>query len=132
MIHKTANIYDSTIGEGTKVAAFVEIGGATIGARCKIQAFAFLCPGVTLEDDVFVGPHVVFTNDRYPRACGNWTPEPTRVCRGASIGAGAILLPGITIGEGALIAAGAVCTSDVAPGDIVAGNPAKTILPSTI
>lgn len=127
MIHPTANIYDSTIGEQTKVAAFVEIGGAIIGRRCKIQAFAFVCPGVQIEDDVFIGPHVCFTNDRYPRTQGNWRCEKTLVCAGVSIGAGAVILPGITIGAGAMIGAGSVVTSDVPAGDLVAGNPARPL-----
>ena len=117
MIHRLANVYDSTIGEETKIAAFAEVGGAIVGARCKIQAFAFICPGVELGDEVFVGPHVCFTNDRNPRAVGSWTPLPTRVGSGASIGAGAIILPGVTIGAGAVIAAGALVAKDVPPGE---------------
>lgn len=123
-IHPSANIYDSSIGEGTKVAAFVEIGGSTVGARCKIQAFAFLCPGVTLEDEVFIGPHACFTNDRHPRAVGPWTREETIVRRGASIGANATILPGVVIGAGAVIGAGSVVTCDVPAGETWYGNPA--------
>lgn len=119
MIHRLANVYDSSIGDSTKIAAFAEVGGATIGERCKIQAFAFLCPGVELDDEVFIGPHVCFTNDRHPRAVGSWTPLPTRVGRGASIGAGSIILPGVTIGAGAVIAAGSLITRDVPPGETV-------------
>ena len=130
MIHPSANIYDSEIGEETKVAAFVEIGGARIGRGCKIQAFTFICPGVEIGDYVFVGPHVVFCNDRYPRAVGEWSRENTRVGTGASIGAGAIILPGITIAEYATVGAGAVVTADVAAGDVVAGNPARSIIPA--
>lgn len=132
MIHESANIYNSTIGEQTKVAAFVEIGGATIGKRCKVQAFAFVCPGVTIGDDVFIGPHVCFCNDRFPHSNGAWTLEKTVVRNGASIGAGAVILPGITIGEHAIVGAGAVVTANVDAGDIVAGNPARSIVPSTL
>lgn len=124
-VHPTANLYRSTIGDDTKIAAFAEVGGAQVGARCKIQAHAFLCPGVTIEDEVFVGPGVRFTNDLYPRAVGNWTVTPTRVEKGASIGAGAIILAGVTIGAQALVGAGSVVTSDVAPRMSVTGNPAR-------
>lgn len=123
MIHPSANLWKSTIGEGTRVAAFVEIGGAVVGRNCSIQAFAFLCPGVTLEDDVFVGPHVCFTNDKHPPSGGlHW--KPIRVGRGASIGAGSVILPGVTIGERAVIGAGSVVTKDVPPGETWYGNPA--------
>ena len=125
VIHPTANVYQSQIGASSKLAAFVEAGGCVIGERCKIQAFAFLCPGVVLEDEVFVGPHVCFTNDVYPRAVGDWELVPTRVCRGASIGAGSVILPGVTIGEHSLVGAGSVVTDDVPPGAIVYGNPAR-------
>ncbi len=124
-IHPWANIYDSAIGDETKVAAFVEIGGSTVGKRCKIQAHAYLPPGVVLADDVFIGPGVRFTNDRYPRIGGEWSPVETRVERGASIGAGAILLPGVTVGAGAVVGAGSIVTRDVPPGSTVVGNPAR-------
>lgn len=123
-IHWTANIYDSRIGAGTKVGAYAEIGGAVIGALCKIQSHAFICPGVTIEDEVFIGPHACFTNDRWPSAVGEWRREETIVRRGASIGAGAVILPGVEIGEGAMVGAGSVVASDVAPGAVVRGNPA--------
>lgn len=123
MIHPTANIWKSTIGEGTRIAAFVEIGGATVGRNCSIQAFAFVCPWVTLEDDVFIGPHVCFTNDKRPPSGGEYW-KPTRVCRGASIGANATILPGVTIGERAVIGAGSVVTKDVPAGETWFGNPA--------
>ncbi|MCC7424386.1 MAG: N-acetyltransferase [Planctomycetaceae bacterium] len=100
------------------------MGGATIGERCKIQAHAFLCPGVTLEDEVFVGPGARFTNDRNPRAVGPWSLEETIVRRGASIGANATILPGVTIGEGATVGAGSVVVRDVPAGATVKGNPA--------
>jgi acetyltransferase-like isoleucine patch superfamily enzyme len=125
-LHPTANVYRATIGDDTKVAAFVEIGGSSIGARCKVQAHAFIPPGVVIDDEVFVGPGVRFTNDPYPKATGNWTAVRTRVERGASIGAGAIILPGVTVGAGAQVGAGSVVTSSVPPGECVAGNPART------
>jgi acetyltransferase-like isoleucine patch superfamily enzyme len=113
----------------------VEIqAGARIGARCKISSHTFICAGVTLEDEVFVGHGVMFTNDRDPHAtdedgelqtAADWELIPTRVCRGASIGSGAVILPGITIGEGALVAAGAVVTRSVEPRAVVAGCPAR-------
>lgn len=121
-IRPFTNIYSSTIGEGTKVAAFVEIGGATVGNNCKIQAFAFICPGVTLEDEVFIGPHVCFTNDKYPSAVGEWVQLKTIVKRGASIGAAAVILPGVTIGENAMVGAGAIITKDVPANTTVIGK----------
>jgi UDP-2-acetamido-3-amino-2,3-dideoxy-glucuronate N-acetyltransferase len=131
------NLYGCRIGAGTKIGAFVEIQKhASIGARCKISSHTFVCEGVTVEDEVFVGHGVMFINDRHPRATAggalqteaDWTVVPTRVCRGASIGSGATILCGVTIGEGALIGAGAVVTRDVAPGATVAGVPARTLL----
>ena len=130
------NLYGCRVGEETKIGAFVEIQkGAEIGRRCKISSHSFVCEGVTIEDDVFIGHGVVFTNDRYPRAtAGNrlqteadWTVVPTRVCRGASIGSGAAILCGVTIGAGALVGAGAVVTHDVAPGATVTGVPARPL-----
>ncbi|HEY1952168.1 MAG TPA: acyltransferase [Gemmatimonadaceae bacterium] len=132
------NLYGCDIGAETKIATFVEIGRkVVVGARCKIGAHSFLCEGVTLEDEVFIGPGVKFTNDRFPRATVNgrlqaatdWQPEPTRVRRGASIGCGCIILCGVTIGEGAMVAAGAVVTGDVPPHATVAGVPARLQLP---
>lgn len=131
------NLYGCTIGEETTVGAFVEIrSGVTIGRRCKIQAFAFIPEGVRIEDEVFIGPHVCFTNDRYPRATvegrlkesgKDWEVEPTVVLRRASIGANATILSGLTIGERAVVAAGAVVTRDVEPGTLVAGAPARPV-----
>ena len=131
-----ANLYGCQIGDDVKIGTFVEIQkGAKIGNRCKVSSHTFICEGVTLEDDVFVGHHVVFTNDRYPRATTNgqlqteadWTCIPTLVKRGASIGSGAVLLCGITVGENALIGAGSVVIRDVPPGATVAGNPARIL-----
>jgi len=131
------NLYGCSIGNDTKIGAFVEIQkNATIGARCKISSHAFVCEGVVIEDEVFVGHGVMFTNDRFPQATNqdgspqsesDWTVQPTRVGRTASIGSNATILCGLTIGEGALVGAGAVVTKDVAPYAIVAGVPARVI-----
>jgi acetyltransferase-like isoleucine patch superfamily enzyme len=135
-IYDFTNLYGCEIGDDVKIGTFVEIQkGAKIGHRCKISSHTFICEGVTLEDEVFVGHHVVFTNDRFPRATANgqlqseadWTCVPTLVKRGASIGSGAVLLCGITVGENAMIGAGSVVTRDVPANTVVAGNPAKVI-----
>ena len=136
-IHCFVNLYGCAIGDDTRVGAFVEIQkGVVVGARCKVSSHTFLCEGVTVEDDCFIGHHVCFINDRYPRATNavgapqsvsDWEVVPTRVCRGASIGSGAVILCGVTIGAGALVGAGAVVTRDVAPGEVVAGVPARMI-----
>lgn len=137
VIRDFVNLYGCTIGDGSQVGTFVEIQrGVVIGKRCKIQSHSFLCSGVTLEDDVFIGHGVMFTNDKYPastnpdgtlQTAADWKELQTLVKKGASIGTGATILPGITIGEGALIGASAVVTKDVAAKEIVAGNPAKAI-----
>lgn len=131
------NLYGCSIGDNTKVGTFVEVQkNARIGSNCKISSHSFVCEGVTIEDDVFVGHHVVFVNDRYPRATNeagelqteaDWTVEPTVVRRGASIGSGAVILSNLEIGERALVGAGAVVTRDVPAGAVVAGNPARVI-----
>lgn len=131
------NLYGCEIGDEVKIGAFVEIQkGVKVGNRCKISSHTFICEGVTLEDNVFVGHNVTFTNDLYPRATNeggrlqteaDWVCIPTLVKRGASIGSGATLLCGITIGENALIGAGSVVTKDVPPNVIVAGNPARIL-----
>jgi UDP-2-acetamido-3-amino-2,3-dideoxy-glucuronate N-acetyltransferase len=131
------NLYGCEIGDDVKIGAFVEIQkGAKIGNRCKISSHTFICEGVTLEDEVFVGHGVNFTNDRFPRAANNsgqlqteadWTCIPTLIKRGASIGSGSTLLCGITVGENALIGAGSVVTKNVPPNSVVAGNPARVI-----
>ena len=131
------NIYGARIGDGSRVGAFVEIQrGAVIGANCKIQSHSFICEGVDIADEVFVGHGVMFTNDKYPRATnedgtlqtGNdWVCVTTRVGRRASIGSGAVILPGVTIGEQAIVGAGAVVTADVPAFAVVAGNPARII-----
>lgn len=131
------NLYGCSIGDGSQLGAFVEIQrGARVGRRCKISSHVFICEGVTIEDECFVGHGVLFTNDRRPQAVRpdgslqgreDWVLEPTRVGRRASIGSGAVILCGLTIGEGALIGAGAVVTRDVAPGAVVAGVPARAL-----
>ncbi len=138
-IHGFSNLYGCEIGDDVKIGTFVEIQkGVKVGNRCKVSSHTFICEGVTLEDDVFVGHNVTFINDRYPRATNgsgqlktqsDWICTPTRVKQGASIGSGATLLCGITIGEKALIGAGSVVTRDVPAGAVVAGNPARIIKP---
>ena len=129
------NLYGCSIGDDTRIGAFVEIQkNARIGARCKISSHSFVCEGVTIEDEVFVGHGVMFINDRKPRATADggalqteadWICVPTLVKRGASIGSGAAILCGVTIGERALVGAGAVVTKDIPPDAVVAGVPAR-------
>lgn len=129
------NLYGCEIGEGSLIASFVEIQrGVRIGKNCKVEAFAFIPSGVTIEDNVFIGPHAVFTNDLMPRATNpdgsqktaeDWVCTPTLVKKGAAIGANSVIKCGITIGEGAMVGAGSVVTKDVPPRTLVAGNPAK-------
>jgi len=130
------NLYGCTIGDGTKIGTFVEIQkNAVVGSRCKISSHAFVCEGVTIEDEVFVGHGVIFINDRYPRATTDgqlqtetdWQVVPTLVKHGASIGSGAVIMCGVTIGEGAMVGAGAVVTCNVPAYAIVAGVPARVI-----
>src|ERR1700752_3790725 len=136
-IYGFTNLYGCEIGDDVKIGTFVEIQkGARIGKNCKISSHTFICEGVELEDEVFVGHNVTFINDLYPRATnGNgslqqnadWECIPTRVKRGASIGFGATLLCGVTVGERALVGAGSVVTKDVPAFTVVAGNPARVI-----
>ncbi len=136
-IYDFTNLYGCEIGDDVKIGTFVEIQkGSKIGNRCKVSSHTFICEGVILEDDVFIGHNVTFINDRYPRATNpngqlqteaDWKCVGTLVKRGASVGSGATLLCGITVGENALIGAGSVVTKDVPPGAVVAGNPAKLI-----
>jgi len=128
VVRDYVNLYGCRIGRDCKIAAYVEIQrNVAIGDRCKIEAFAFIPTGVTIEDEVFIGPRVTFTNDLYPKAVGDWDIVPTTVKKGASIGAGAVIVCGVTIGENALVGAGAVVTRDVPPGALVVGNPAHQI-----
>ncbi|QLH75661.1 MAG: N-acetyltransferase [Methanomassiliicoccales archaeon] len=128
IVRDFVNLYGCKIGKDCKIAAFVEIQrGVEIGDRCKVEAFAFIPTGVKIEEEVFVGPHVVFTNDIYPRAVGDWKVIPTFVRKGASIGANATIVCGVVIGEGAMVGAGAVVTKDVPPDTLVVGNPARPV-----
>jgi len=131
------NLYGCTIGAGSRIGTFVEIQrNAVVGRNCKISSHSFICEGVTIEDECFIGHHVVFVNDRYPVAVNpdgslqgpsDWKVVETHVGRRASVGSGAVILCGVTIGEGALVGAGAVVTKNVAPHTVVAGNPARVL-----
>ena len=136
-LSKFINLYGCSIGDESKIGAFVEVQkNATIGKRCKISSHTFICEGVTIEDNVFIGHGVTFTNDSYPRATASdgslqteadWQVERTIIKKGASIGSGATILSRTTIGENAIVGAGSVVTKDVPPNAIVAGNPAKVL-----
>ncbi len=131
------NLYGCTIGDGSKIGAFVEIQkNASVGKNCKISSHTFICEGVTIEDNVFIGHGVTFINDSYPRAANpdgslqteqDWKVESTRICKGASVGSGSTVLANVTVGEGALVGAGSVVTKDVPARSIVAGNPARVL-----
>jgi acetyltransferase-like isoleucine patch superfamily enzyme len=134
-LSKFINLYGCEIGDETKIGAFVEIQkNATIGKRCKISSHTFICEGVFIEDNVFIGHGVTFINDTYPRATtpngglqteADWKVERTLIKRGASIGSGSTILSNVTVGENAIVGAGSVVTKDVPPNSIVAGNPAR-------
>ncbi len=131
------NLYGCSIGDETKIGAFVEIQrGAVIGKRVKVSSHTFICEGVTIEDNAFIGHGVMFTNDLYPRSTNadgsiqtadDWKCIPTLICRDASIGSNATILCGITVGAGAIVGAGSVVTKDVPPHTVVAGNPARVL-----
>jgi len=141
VIHHFVNLYGCQIGDGSKIGSFVEIQkNARIGRNCKISSHSFICEGVTIEDEVFIGHGVNFINDKYPRATtgegamqtdADWTVVPTTVKRGATIGSNATILSGVTIGERAIVGAGAVVTKDVTDGTVVAGSPARPIPQAT-
>jgi UDP-2-acetamido-3-amino-2,3-dideoxy-glucuronate N-acetyltransferase len=136
------NLYGCEIGDETRIGTFVEIQkGARVGARCKISSHTFICEGVTIESEVFIGHSVTFINDRYPRATNadgdlqteaDWSCQSTVVKKGASVGSGTTLLGGVTIGEYAIIGAGSVVTKDVPANAVVAGNPARILRASAI
>jgi acetyltransferase-like isoleucine patch superfamily enzyme len=136
-LSKFINLYGCEVGDESKIGAFVEIQkNATVGKRCKISSHTFICEGVAIEDNVFIGHGVMFINDSYPRATtadgslqteADWKVERTNIKKGASIGSGATILCGITVGENAIVGAGSVVTKDVPPNSIVAGNPARVL-----
>jgi acetyltransferase-like isoleucine patch superfamily enzyme len=136
-LSKFINLYGCEVGDETKIGAFVEIQKNTrIGRRCKISSHTFICEGVSIEDNVFVGHSVTFINDSYPRATtadgglqteADWKVEPTRIRKGASIGSGSTVLANVTVGENSIVGAGSVVTRDVPPNSIVAGNPARVL-----
>jgi acetyltransferase-like isoleucine patch superfamily enzyme len=136
-IYAFVNLYGCEIGDESKIGTFVEIQkGARVGNRVKISSHTFICEGVTIEDEVFIGHGVMFINDKYPRATAatgelqteaDWVCTPTLIKRGASIGSNATILCGVTVGEGSIVGAGSVITRDVPPGTVVAGNPAHII-----
>lgn len=136
-LSKFINLYGCSVGDRTKIGAFVEIQkNAHVGADCKISSHTFVCEGVSIEDGVFVGHGVMFTNDKHPRSVNpdgsmqteaDWKVIPTLIKKGASIGSGAVIICGVTIGENAMVGAGAVVTKDIASGAVVAGVPARVI-----
>ena len=137
VLNAFTNLYGCEIGDDTRIGTFVEVQkGAKIGSRCKISSHSFICEGVTIEDEVFVGHNVTFTNDLLPRATrpdgspqtdADWKCVPTLIKRGASIGSSATIVCGVTIGERAMVGAGAVVTKDVPPNTLVVGNPARVL-----
>jgi UDP-2-acetamido-3-amino-2,3-dideoxy-glucuronate N-acetyltransferase len=137
IVRSFTNLYGCRVGDETHIGPFVEIQrGAVVGARCKVQSHTFICDGVEINDEVFVGHGVMFINDKAPRATSDsgqlqtaaeWTLLPTIVERRASLGSGAVIMGGVRIGEGAMVGAGAVVTHDVAPGETVIGNPARLL-----
>jgi acetyltransferase-like isoleucine patch superfamily enzyme len=134
-VHSFTNLYGCTIGDGSRIGTFVEIQrGASVGRRCKVQSHTFICDGVTIEDEVFVGHGVMFVNDKTPRAAnpdgslqgdGDWELMPIVVERGSTVGSGAVIMGGVRVGAGAMVGAGAVVADDVPPGATVIGVPAR-------
>jgi UDP-2-acetamido-3-amino-2,3-dideoxy-glucuronate N-acetyltransferase len=128
VVYPFTNLYRCEIGDNTRIGPFVEIQeGVRIGANCKVQSHSFICTGVEIEDEVFVGHGVLFVNDKRPRVRGEWEVLRVVVERGASLGSGAVILGGVRIGSGALVGAGAVVTRDVEPGQTITGNPARPL-----
>lgn len=128
IIRDQVNLYKCKIGKNCRIGSFVYVEeGVVIGDNCKLKPFVFIPTGVTIEDNVFIGPNVTFTNDKYPKAQGEWTLTKTTVKSGASIGAGSVILPGVTIGKDALIGSGTVVSKDVPDNAIIIGNPAVKI-----
>ena len=128
-VHDQVNLYKCKIGRNCKIDAYVYVEeGVVMGDNCKIRSHVFIPTGVTIEDDVFIGPGVIFTNDKYPRVSGEWKLRPIRVKKGASIGAGAVILPSVTIGENSIVGAGAIVTKNVPDKATVVGNPARVIV----
>ena len=141
LVYSFTNLYGCRIGDESRIGPFVEIQtGAVVGARCKVQSHTFVCEGVTIEDEVLVGHGVLFINDKFPRATtadgrlqtpDDWELLPTRVRRRATLGSGAVILGGVTVGDGATVGAGAVVTRNVGAGEVVAGVPARVLRAST-
>jgi UDP-2-acetamido-3-amino-2,3-dideoxy-glucuronate N-acetyltransferase len=128
VIHDQVNLFKCKIGKNCKVDAYVYVEeGVVIGDNCKVRPFVFIPTGVIIEDNVFVGPNVSFTNDKYPKVRGEWKLLRTTIEKGSSVGANSVILPGVTIGEDALVGAGSVVTNDVPSRAVVAGNPARII-----
>jgi UDP-2-acetamido-3-amino-2,3-dideoxy-glucuronate N-acetyltransferase len=138
VVHSFTNLYGCSVGDDTRIGPFVEIQrGAVVGARCKVESHTFICDGVEIGDEVFIGHGVMFINDKTPRATSDdgrlqteadWTLLQTIVERRASLGSGAVILGGVRIGEAAMVGAGAVVTRDVAPGETVIGSPARPLV----
>jgi acetyltransferase-like isoleucine patch superfamily enzyme len=129
IVRDHVNLYKCKIGKNCKIESFVYVEeGVTVGDDCKIKPYVYIPTGVTIEDEVFLGPNVTFTNDKYPKVKGDWKLLETVVCRGASIGAHSVILPGVRIGRQAMVGAGSVVTTDIPDGAVVCGNPARPLV----